>query len=424
MCQKAERFYLDPDTYVQDANENHVLIDARRGNLSFLPEGGVRVDAGGVNYVDYAGNLEYTFWINAPGKYYRWLRAWRPAKGHYCHWESVNNSAPGDLIAHYKDKVGEWEWVRGPAYDFSVPGYYSFRIHGLYAGARLSKILFTAEEDFNPEKTPPKETARRFPPFGELHSASLGLEQVSEWLDVILPMFPTNAPIKILWRAGADSSYREYDASSPKKITELARPGVDVKFKVLISPADKDVKLKRLANISIGDALTARFKIDQRQTARLENDKQYILFSNVNGALRGIFNKDSGQWSYHPGVYSSPFELKLYCPESKTERTIAAEKFELIESTVLDNSAEFVYFLKSDDIKVKTAYKIGTDELSDWKITVENNGDVPVIETIFPNFSSLRIGDNGSSNVLIFPRGWRKDSVSATTAAGDIFRGP
>ena len=407
-CQRrGNRFYLDPETYVQGEGESFLSLEAEKGQLIFQEEGGIGSDEAG-SYIDFVANAKYTFWVRQPGSYYRWLRTWRPTAAHYCHHESANGAAPGALLTDYVEKVQKWEWVRGPAYEFSEPGFHRFTLHNFYAGIRLDKLVFSLDENFDPEQLALPETQRQYPPQGELYTSSWQMLPVQEWLSFQWPATPVQAPVQLFW----SSAGQKFQPVQPTLLSEaLGKIAVAqaLRFKLVLTPTPEDWQLQRIANLAVADTAELRARIQPGQLVKLENDLFFILFNRENGALSGIFNKAQSLWCYQQGVYSSPFALTLFDPETRQSRVVSAESFSLSSRDIGSQSAQFTYESQAESLQVTCIYELGTAELSNWRIQVKNLGKQNLVsKTRFPNFSSLCIGAKTADDTMIFPQSYRR----------------
>lgn len=407
-CQQSgNRYFLDPETYVQANDQNHLRMEAEKGKVTFQPEGGTRQDPD-VTYIDFVANASYTFWVRQPGVYYRWLRTWRPEKARYCHHESINDEPPGDLLDDFVNKDREWEWVPGPAYEFKESGFHQFTLHNFYAGIRLDQILFTQDPDFDPTRELPAETPMHYPPQGELHTRSIKALPVQQWLSFHWPVSPLRAPAQLFWTQG-DTEFQPISAETLPELFAGRRMTDALRFKLIIRPAEKDWRLSTLANFSVAAKACLRATLQPGQLLRLENSRQVLLFNRANGSLNGIFNKATSQWCYHQGTPSSTFALTLYNPQTGLSRTLPAEAFTLQNAQHDARTAEFTYHLDDPGLTVRCRYELSEAELSRWQIQVGNNSNRELVtKTLFPRFSSLSIGDHPGDDTMIFPQSYRK----------------
>lgn len=408
MVRRGNRFALDPQTHVQPENHRHVSLEAEHGDVQFQDEGGRRADAE-CTYIDFVASASYTFWISRPGVYRRWLRTWRPAKARYCHHESINDEPPGPLLDDFIEKVQEWEWVPGPAYEFREAGFHRFTLHNFYAGIRLDKIMLVAETsaDADPNTAVLPDTPRQYPPQGELLTASWTPLSVQEWLAFSWPANPVLPPLTLAISRG--------DAWEPVPMDQVTayltrhNSREPLRFKLILRPTAADRQQHRLANLTVADQGELRARLHPGQLITLENTAQRLLFNRENGALAGIYNRISQTWAYHQGVYSPPFTLTLFDPQSRQSRLLGAEEFRLTGHAHTGPSATFTYESDADDIGVTCRYALRQDELADWSIRVTNrNPRLLVSKTRFPFFSSLSIGNQAADDTMIFPQSYRR----------------
>ncbi|MHB1001248.1 MAG: DUF6259 domain-containing protein [Armatimonadota bacterium] len=135
------------------------------------------------------------------------------------------------------------------------------------------------------------------------------------------------------------------------------------------------------------------------QTSTIENE--HLLFGfNDQGNLVSIFNKASRQDYYH-GDGKSIIKVLHHA-----KNALAEVPMTFVSSTLLsvpDGRVLSLKFTGADITAIADIKVIDGNPKSVWNLTIENNGNLDVVEVVFPDLDRIQIGDDPKDDVLVRP---------------------
>lgn len=140
-------------------------------------------EASGGLCLQFANEIENELWIETPGDYRAWYRAFFPLRGSWNHSEQMDDGEAASVLDSEFGPDKQWLWVKGPVYSL-MKGWHRYLWPAPTAwcgGARLDKIMLAPASAPEPTGKGPEASRAEVPESAELLTNRLRLDDFTSW---------------------------------------------------------------------------------------------------------------------------------------------------------------------------------------------------------------------------------------------------
>lgn len=366
---------------------------------------GPMTDSDSVRYIDHVEWVKFAFYIERPGKYWRWQRLYFPKNSTWNHFESVDNGSPKELM-FIKPKSGTWIWCKSP-YEYELTqGLHFLEFSKFLGGKRLQAIVFTDDSNFVPSGTLPQTRSIR------MNNAELITE----------PLFPETADslsdVSMSWNGKGEIKKVAFFIGN-ECVKTFSPPFIGQNNDLSFTISDVTIEVAARSGISLKVQLSRsvdntapviglpvlHFSESGEKQIILKSGNAELLLSRESGRIvEAKLHHDSGETCSVSRPFSPmPVPRLLMKKMEKKGHWVGEDEITAFSVHTQKSEVTVEYAYLNNLLTVKTKVTTKEDGLYDLSAEIVNHSAEDVLEFDWPRLENIQIG-SGEKDTLMLPR--------------------